>query len=223
MGAMRFPPRLRAYAKGLDASRVVAAAMVLSAHVVLVLLLHTAMRVPDALDDERALEHILEVEFLPDVRATPSRRASPAWAPALPAPRTAIRARKPAERAPPRSPSTSAVFLDDAQVALPLDRAPSSAAGDVFDPSPVHKPFAQPQRLASNWPKPVVIHLPDRPSSLQRYWAVPEGENLQGRAARKVPLLGLLLVATGAIGGPVCPPKSEHPDCLRRLLEDASP
>lgn len=215
---MRCISRFWKVLRTLELPRILAATLVVFGHVVLVLLLQAAMRAPDApRNPEGRPESVVALEFL----------SNPLPAPAVErklAARIQPQRRRASEPKPTANPSTSMAFLDAAPSAAKplLQQAPHPVASDEFDPAPTFKPFPQAPHLNSNLPRSV-IRLPDRPSMLQAYWAVPEGENLQGKVARKVPLLGLLLVATGAIGRPNCPPKSEHPDCLRRLLDDSDP
>lgn len=213
------PSRYR-LTRQLDLSRIFAAGLVMLAHVALLLSLQFVMRPTVDTESPVGMETVLTVEFIapdpvtPDVArpATSREQARPSTNP-----------HSPFRPAPPEQ-ATSVYFVDEfpAVATPPANAWPRSDARDVFDPPASHKPFPSAPLLSSNLPNPV-IRLPDRPSMMRAYWAVPEGENLQGRLARTVPVVGLLLAATGAIGGPHCPPKSEHPDCLQRLLDDQSP
>lgn len=217
------------FLRELDPPRIVAAALVLLAHVALLHTLHVAMS-PGKWDEASTrTDETLTVEFM---TSNPARSAVGPDAPAReprPAARVSRSTARPARSDQPaqsaQSESTTSVYFveDDPDVALPgATHAPRTDAADVFDPPAPHRPFLREPLVSSNLPKSL-IRLPDRPSMMQAYWAVPEGENLQGRIARKVPIVGLLLAATGAIGVPHCPPKSEHPDCLERLINDLSP
>lgn len=217
MNAMRSSPSFSAALRKVDRARIAAIALVLCAHVALALLVHEALQPAQGHGDEAAdPESVLTVEFIASAAPAPARTAFATVT--LPA----ESARSPQKSAPQRDSTTSVEFLEDSPQVNQGPAPPATNAADVFDPAPVHKPFPQSPSLASNLPRST-IRLPDRPSMLQQYWAVPEGENLQGRAARKVPLVGLLLAAIGANGQPRCPPKSEHPDCLRLLIDSAAP
>jgi len=213
---MRFLSRSSWPWRNLDAPRVAATAFVLFAHVALILLLYAAMSTPDTRASSALRDSVTSLEFLPP--EPPALVPQPPTAVAAMPPRA--RARATASKPTANRSSTAAIFLDDVPIASEPRRpnALNPDAGDAFDPKPAHKPFPLAPVFSSNLPKSLV-RLPDRPSMLQAYWAVPEGENLQGRLARTVPVLGLVLAATGATGQPDCPPKSEHPDCIQRLID----
>ncbi len=217
MAAMRAPTGRPSLTRQIEAPRVFAAALVMFMHAVLLLTLQAAMRPgePDESPDSR--DAILTVEFF---AAKPAVEPVPQNAVTLP---PAPRAARPVPGPATSSATTSVEFLEaPARPAPGSAPAPHRDARDSFDAPSPHKPFPQNGLLASPTPKSS-IRLPDRPSMMKAYWAVPEGEDLKGRLARTVPLARMLLVATGGIGLPHCPPKSEHPDCLERLLDDKPP
>ncbi len=217
MAAMRETTGRPSLTRQIEAPRVFAAALVMVAHVVLLLMLQAAMRPGEPDESLESRDTVMTVEFL---AAEPGVKPVPNNAVVLP---PATRTVRPVPGPATSSATTSVEFLE-----APARPAPGSApvphrdARDSFDAPSPYKPFPQNGLVASPTPKSS-IRLPDRPSMMKAYWAVPEGENLKGRIARTVPLARLLLVATGGIGLPHCPPKSEHPDCLQRLLDDKPP
>lgn len=222
----------------IEPARVLAFVLVAIGHVALLIVLQLAMQPrADFADDGVRFDTVLQADF---VRVAPPARPPPESLPPPPPPiptptRRGIGRRPadtaalaPAPREPPASsvPSTAAVFLDDDTRGPELDLSalPRSPVSDVFvprerSPSPEFRPFGKAPQPSSNH-STMGTRLPGRVSAMQAYWAVPEGENLQGRLGRKVPILGLVLRATGAIGAPRCPPKSEHPDCLELLIDN---
>ncbi len=214
MAAMREPTGNQSLIRQMEAPRVFAAALVMVVHVVLLLTLQAAMR-PDDLDQSPgARDAALTVEFLP---AEPAVKLVPKIAPVPP---PATRTVRPIPIPATSSAKTSVEFLEiPASPAPGSDVVPHRDARDSFDAPVPYKPFPGIGPAEFARPKST-IRLPDRPSMMQAHWAVPEGENLQGKAARSSLLARWLLGATGAIGGPHCPPESEHPDCLQRLLDD---
>ncbi len=219
---MRLNERVPAAWRNLDRPRIAVASLVLAGHVALLVCLQAAMQMPEPVAPPLS-GSVVTLEFLPvEIADAPPVSAAPRPPPARAAPPRRLRSTR--LRSTRDAASTTAVLIDSApgEDALVAPATPSTPASDAFASGPTYKPFPAAPRFTSNLPQST-IRLPDRPSMLQSYWAVPEGENLKGRIARTVPLVGVLLAATGAIGGPHCPPKSEHPECLRRLVEGKQP